>query len=75
MFGPGRRQISKTDEIHLPIFLDAEISESSPFNILSIASDVRKDNEDLPEYVIRRKVRDAIDAARHRSITNRSPEG
>ncbi len=42
------------------------MSESLPYDILQIADDVRTENEGLPEYVIRRKVRDAIDKARRR---------
>jgi hypothetical protein len=37
---------------------------SMPQDILKLADDVRRENEGLPEYVIRRKVRDAIDRAR-----------
>ena len=42
------------------------MSESMPHDILGIADRVRNENEGLPEYVIRRKVRDAIDRARRR---------
>jgi hypothetical protein len=48
--------------------LDVEMYESMPQDILGIADQVRQDNEGLPEYVIRRKVRDAIDHARIRRV-------
>jgi hypothetical protein len=63
-FGPVRRNVRKADELSLPLFLDIELSESFPHDIMEIADRVRRENEGLPEYVIRRKVRDAIDKAR-----------
>lgn len=63
-FGPDRRLLGKSDELSVPLILDLEISESMPYDILEIADRVRRENESLPEYVIRRKVRDAIDKAR-----------
>lgn len=65
-FGPERRNLTRSEEQSLPIILDVEMAESMPQDILKIADQVRRDNEGLPEYVIRRKVRDAIDRARHR---------
>jgi len=65
-FGPIRGRINREKEIKLPVFLDIEMSESYSTDILKIADKVRKDNEGLPQYVIRRKVRDAIDKARRR---------
>ena len=63
-FGPARRHVRKGDELSLPLLLDIELSESLPHDIMEIADRVRRENEGLPEYVIRRKVRDAIDKAR-----------
>ncbi|MCK4681817.1 hypothetical protein KAT59_02170, partial [Candidatus Bipolaricaulota bacterium] len=65
-FGPERRHLTRSEEQSLPIVLDIEMSESMPQDILQIADQVRRDNEGLPEYVIRRKVRDEIDKARRR---------
>jgi hypothetical protein len=67
-FGPERRHLTRTQEQTLPIVLDVEMYESMPQDILGIADQVRQDNEGLPEYVIRRKVRDAIDHARIRRV-------
>jgi len=65
-FGPERRRLTRSDEQSLPIVLDIEMSESMPQDILEIADKVRRDNEGLPEYVIRRKVRDEINKFRRR---------
>lgn len=65
-FGPERSQLTRSQEQTLPIILDVEMSESMPQDILEIADKVRQENEGLPEYVIRRKVRDAIDQAKRR---------
>lgn len=65
-FGPSRSQIGKEAELKLPLLLDVEMSESFPHDIIEIANSVRRENEKLPEYVIRRKVRDAIDRARRK---------
>jgi hypothetical protein len=65
-FGPSRNLAGRTDGVSLPLILDIEMSESMPYDFLEIADKVRKENEGLPEYVIRRKVRDAIDRARRR---------
>ncbi len=65
-FGPSRSQIGKDAELKLPLLLDVEMSESFPHDIIEIADSVRRENDGLPEYVIRRKVRDAIDKARRR---------
>ncbi len=70
-FGSIRRQINWQRELTLPVILDIEMSESMPFNIVEIANKVRSDNEGLPEYVIRRKVRDAIDQARRRRVLSK----
>jgi hypothetical protein len=65
-FGPARSRARETEDLALPLLLDVEMSESMPHDILALADAVRKENEGLPERVVRRKVRDAIDAARRR---------
>lgn len=72
-FGPERGKLTRGEEQTLPIFLDVEISESTSQDILEIADKVRQENEGLPEYVIRRKVRDAIDQARIRRGCSDNP--
>lgn len=69
-FGPERHRIPKLQEHRLPIIYDIEMVESMPEDILRMADEIRRDNEGLPEYVIRRKVRDAIDRAKtHRACS------
>lgn len=65
-FGPDRRRLTRSKEQSLPIVLDVEMSESMPQDILEIADRVRRENDGLPEYVIKRNVRDEIDKARRR---------
>jgi len=63
-FGPSRRLSEKSDNLAIPLILDLEMSDSVPINIIEIANDVRSEYDGNPEYVISRKVRDAIDRAR-----------
>lgn len=73
-FGGHRTEISKETETSIPLILDIEMSESMPFGLIELADKVRQENEGLPEYVIRRKVRDAIDKAKRRwGCFNRNP--
>jgi hypothetical protein len=65
-FGGHRSEASRNTEPSIPLILDIELSESMPHDLLQLADDVRRENEGLPEYVIRRKVRDAIDRARRK---------
>jgi hypothetical protein len=65
-FGSDLRSVGKARELTLPLILDVEMSESSSHDFIEIADSVRKEHEGLPEYVVRRKVRDAIDRARRR---------
>ena len=65
-FGGLRAQAGKVVEPTIPLILDIEMSESVPHDLLKLADDVRRENKGLPEYVIRRKVRDAIDKTRRR---------
>lgn len=65
-FGPSRGKIDREGEAQLPVFLDIDFSEVVPAEIIDIAEKVRNENSDLPERVIRRKVRDACDRARRR---------
>ncbi len=66
IFGPSRYLAGKANGLTLPLVLDVEMSESMPHDLLDVADKVRNENDGLPEYVIRRKVRDAIDRARRR---------
>ena len=61
-----RSEAEKATEHAIPLVLDIEMSESMPHDLIELADRVRRENEGLPEIVIRRKVRDAIDKARRR---------
>ena len=63
-FGPGRGFGDGTSGKAMPILLDVEMSESMPHDFHRLAEEVRTENEGLPEHVIRRRVRDAIDKKR-----------
>ena len=65
-FGSGRVGVGKTNEMSLPVILDVEMSESMPHDFLELAAEVRKKHAGLPDYAIRRTVRDEIDKARRR---------
>ncbi len=65
-FGPNRVRLHRTEEQLLPVLLDFDLSEAMPKEIIEIAEKVRKDNEGMPDVVIRRKVRDACDQAKRR---------
>lgn len=66
IFGPSRSFTSKSNSLSIPLILDIEMSESMPHDLLEVADKIRKENEGLPDYVIRRKVRDALDRARRK---------
>lgn len=63
-FGPHKNMLTRSEEQLLPVLLDLEISQVIPTEVLKVAEEVRAQNDGQPEYVIRRKVRDACDRAR-----------
>ena len=67
IFGPERNRVGKVAEQSLPLFLDDELTESTPVEFLKMVNQIRQDNEGLPERVIRRKVRDYIDQERRKT--------
>ena len=64
--GPIRSRITKDVESTLPIALDVGSFAELPADLLSEAERIRKEAGDLPEYIIRRRVRDRLDAAKRR---------
>lgn len=64
--GPSRAKLGKATERQLPISLDSSLFEAPP-DILRVASKVREESANLPERVIARRVRDALDQAKRRS--------
>lgn len=65
-FGPARRHVSKGLEISLPVIIDSSVTEYLPPELVTLAEKVREEMKEYPEHVIRRKVRDSIDAAKTR---------
>jgi len=66
VLGPTRMRVPRQTERLLPIFLELRVMESISPELLAVADSVREQYRGLPEHVIRRKVRDAIDAAKAR---------
>jgi len=66
IFGPSRTLVGKANELRLPLLLDIEMTESVTCDIVELADKVRLESQGLPEYVIRRKVRDGINSLRRR---------
>ena len=64
--GPMRSKVSKETEYSLPIALDIGVLEEIPEDLMREAKRVRAEAKDLPEHIIRRRVRDCLDAAKRR---------
>ena len=71
-FGPLRDKASRSQVKVLPVALDASVTELTP-ELLEVAKRAREQAMDQEEYVIRRRVRDALNSARRRTgqITER----
>lgn len=65
-FGPVRRRLSKSKEAHLPLIMDLGPARYLTPDILAEAEAVRDGLKDVPERVVRRRVRDHLDRARWR---------
>jgi len=50
----------------LPVVADIQLSRYVPPELVAVANEARERNRALPERLIRRRVRDALDAARAR---------
>src|SRR3989442_2683679 len=64
--GPVRMRVTPHVEKLLPVVVELRVMESIAPELLTIADNVREEYKDLPEHIIRRKVRDALDAAKAR---------
>lgn len=64
--GPNRQRISKENEAGLPLIVAGDILYELPNELIQLADQVRANNQGLPERIVRRKVRDALDRARRR---------
>lgn len=65
--GPRRADVSKDEERLLPLMLDMSFLDGIPKEILEIAEATRSEMADKSERLIRREVRDKLNAARLRS--------
>ena len=68
-FGPRRMQVSKSSELSLPVVIDLSVTDYLPPELIDIAEKVREEAKDCPEHIIRRRVRDRLDAAKTRKGT------
>ena len=66
-FGPARRRVPKAVEKSLPVSLANLVAQYIPEDFLEVAQRVRADSEGTSERLVRRKLRDALDAARWRA--------
>jgi hypothetical protein len=65
--GPLRARIGKASEQDLPLAVrDLTATDALPKELLDAAEEVRERLRDSPEHVIRREVRDRLDAERRR---------
>ncbi|WPN49112.1 hypothetical protein [Pseudomonas sp. P8_241] len=65
-FGPSRNKIDRNQEQLLPLFLEADAAEYMPKELIQVANKAREANQNLPEHIVRRKVRDACDSMKRR---------
>jgi hypothetical protein len=64
--GPARRMLSKQFESSLPIMMDLSVMQAVPTELIQVADTLRQELVGLPEHVIRRKIRDTLDAGKTR---------
>ena len=64
--GPMRAALGKDVEAQFPVSIDAGLIQYLTPELITLADKVREESKTDPEYLIRRKVRDSIDAARRR---------
>lgn len=65
-FGPIRSRVSKSSLRELPVALEPRFVRFLNAELLEEASRIRAEMKNLPEHVIRRRVRDHLDEARRR---------
>ena len=64
--GPMRSRVTRETDYSLPIALDVGILEEIPEDLMREAERIRTEAKDLPEHIVRRRVRDCLDAAKRR---------
>jgi hypothetical protein len=63
-FGPVRRNVGKAKEAHLPLMMELGTARYLTPELLAEAESLREELRDLPDRVVRRRVRDHLDRAR-----------
>ena len=63
-FGPVRRRIGKVKEAQLPLMMEFGTTRYPTPKLMAKAENLRGELEDLPDRVVRRRVRDHLDRAR-----------
>lgn len=61
-FGPNRERVNQSDLAHAQVF-GSNLVEV-PSNLLEVAQQIRIDNASLPERIVQRRIRDALNDAR-----------
>ena len=64
--GPVRRNVGKVTESRLPLLMELGTARYLTPEIIAEAESLRDELKDLPDRVVRRRVRDHLDRARHR---------
>lgn len=64
--GPIHSKVAKSAEAMLPIVLDIGLFTELPSDLLDEAERIRREARDLPERIVRRRVRDCLDSAKRR---------
>ncbi len=62
--GPPRARLRKDQDARLPLLIEALVPEDMPAELIDTAERLRVNLEGLPELVIRRRIKDALNAAR-----------
>lgn len=63
-FGPVRKKVDKAKESHLPLLMELGAMRVLTPELLAEAEKLREELKDMPDHVIRRRVRDHLDRAR-----------
>lgn len=62
-FGPARDRVFHDEHSSMRVFAP-EIFDHIPADLMSVAERVRKENANLPQHIVRRRIRDALDRAK-----------
>lgn len=64
--GPSRQRLSRSADFDLPLSVGYGLVDYIGTDLLVAAEKIRAESSDLPEHIIRRRVRDHLDAAKRR---------